>query len=162
MQCIATELFSIKLLCSHARACDRITCCSSTGRLIYNPGGQVKMQSQPTWRPCKSLQASSAWTMQSSWDSFALRCICAVLSDWALKIWSRTQVSVMSPRLSFTVKPCVCRFAKFLYDHAAAQKSLSLTCAVVSFFRTTEGPGNRKAYLPSKIVKRNGKAERRD
>ena len=43
-------------------------------------------------------------------------------------------------------------------DHASSEKSVSLTNAIVAFFRQTEGPGNRKAFLPSKLVKRKGKA----
>eukprot|EP00435_Cladocopium_sp_Y103_P068502 s117_g31.t1 len=44
------------------------------------------------------------------------------------------------------------RFAEFLFDHASSEKSVSLTNAIVAFFRQTEGPGNRKAFLPSKLV----------
>lgn len=50
------------------------------------------------------------------------------------------------------------RFAAFLVKFATYTKSPSLTNALVRFFQATDGPGNRKAYLPSRKVKRKGKA----
>ena len=50
-----------------------------------------------------------------------------------------------------------CRFAEFLV-HLAESKptsgAFSLVGCLVAYFQATEGPGNRKAFLPSRLVKK--------
>lgn len=51
---------------------------------------------------------------------------------------------------------CHLRFAKFWLQHSKT-KSFSLLEGLLAYFRSTNGPGQRKAYLPSRLVKQKKK-----